>query len=197
MRELRILAAASFVLLFAAACSRAALDSSSAQDSHVPRSLDTLVGEPDAILVGTVSAVLDSQVLPTETPPPGVAPDEIEPDNEFPLTRYVVTVDDLLKDQGGQVGEAPSIVVALRGLYPQPGAGPEHPLPEPGAVRLWFLRARPGHAGEWMLAPGEIGMLTLAETVTWPDVGNTPVTFAVGMTPAEFVEAVREEVAGG
>jgi hypothetical protein len=109
-------------------------------------------------------------------------------------TRYQILVEDLIKDREDVVGSALSVEVMLMGTYPQPGAGPELPLPEVNDRRLFFLISYSDQP-ELELMPPQYGMLGIdGSSVTWPDLGRSPVYLAEGDSPNDFIERVRDIV---
>jgi hypothetical protein len=158
-----------------------------------PYSLTELVTEGDVILLGTVAEVERRYVEPTEIPLPQMEPDENLGLPGQTAVVFRVQVDDLIKDEPGLVNEAPFVLVNVLGVY-EPD-DPDGYDPQPGEQRLWFLREWPGHP-ELILSPPQTGMLRLdSGVVEWP-INSSPVEFAEGMTPSEFVDAVRAEVDG-
>ena len=153
-----------------------------------PNSIESLVAQSQVIVLGTISSVLDEQLMYYGEDGKPVAADE---ESGLPYTDYEVRIERVLKGDGG-VEEGGVLVLRMFGhLSRQTDVVTLAPvqLPQPGSHYLLALGQNP----DGTYGSGSEGLIYVdGETVAYAD----GVAFSTRLTGEEFVEAVRQEADG-
>jgi hypothetical protein len=180
-----------------------------------PLSLGQLVIGPDAgggslglydiIVVGTIAEVVEIDLNPTPSPQPTElrSMDDLVLSEPSYYTRQRIDVEQIVLDDG-TLARGGKLVINVLGNPPaNPGelatqqAG-WYPMGNVGERYLFFL-----HRDEWMFPSngdyvmtwGPYGrLLVSAAPITYSDGARTPVPFATGMSPQQFIDVVVAEV---
>jgi hypothetical protein len=122
------------------------------------------------------------------------------PPRSLPLTDYYVdSITDVILDDGTIQAEE-DVILRMPGLTPAAGtprsldSASWYPMGETGDYRMFFLHALPDGAA-YSLRHGPCSRVRMDETfVTCSDGDKTTLPFMEGVTPAEFVTMVEDEL---
>ncbi len=159
-----------------------------------------MVTRSDAIVIGTVTAFLydrmegeysdDGLLQPPPSDPPRGPTDTIPTRSGVPSSYFEFEIEQILLGDGRLV-EGETFKLRLFGLAAEPGGSP-WPMPEPGLRLLLVLGRNPDGAS---YSNGPWGQIELdGATLVYRDWNRTPVAFADGLTPEDFLAAIASEI---
>lgn len=169
--------------------------------------LEAMVASAEVIVIGSIySVVQQSQFggynvngtaipVPTYTPSAWMPTASPPPQSAVPLTDFLISVGELIEDDETENPLHLRMTRKLGANATQVAAddASDFPMGKVGEGYLFFLKANPDST--YGLHHGPFDRLIITGlTVTYSDGARTPVPFASGMTPSEFVQAVRDEV---
>lgn len=169
--------------------------------------LAAMVASADIIVIGELDSIVKSSTFTgynaygTAIPVPTWTTTIIQPThtprpyNAVPFTDFFIDDSEIIKD------DAPSNPLILRRLRSLLSNATQvavdivsdYPMGQVGEEYLFFLNTNPDSTYGLRHGPWD-RLIISGEEVTYSDGDQTPVPFASGMTPSEFVQAVRDEV---
>lgn len=166
-----------------------------------PATMDELVRTSDVIVLGRIIEVIDERdegPYADNSMYPGDSGEEADVDATptprpplFTFTYYSVAIQHIVADRAGRLEHAGMLTLRISGSAEEDIAFSDMmPMPQPGDVFLFALMLNPD--GE-TFGSGPWGLIHVdGEVPRYNDWERTPITFAEGMSPEEFVTTLSQ-----